>query len=94
MNPILIRNILELLGKLTGVVCVYNISTAALSKVKLKNERKYEEYLIRDFPYIDPISLEERKKRVNSEKNKELLLYIEKLERFTDEENLNEGLLN
>ena len=94
MNPFSIRNILELLAKLTGVVCMSNVSITALSKVRLKKDKKYEEYLIRDFPYVDPISLEERKKRVNSTKNKELLFYIEKLERFTNEENLKNAYRN
>lgn len=94
MNPDLIRNILELIGKFTGAVCIYNVSMTALSKVKLKREKQYEQYLIREFPYVDPIPLEERKKRVNSEKNKELLFYIENLERFTDEENLKTAYRN
>jgi len=94
MNPIIIRSILESLGKLTGIVCIYNLSITALSKVRLKKDKKYEDFLIRDFPYVDPISLEERKKRINSAKNKELLFYIEKLERFTDEENLKNAYRN
>ena len=94
MNPMLIRNILELLGQLTGIVCIYNISTTAFSNMILKKDKKYEKYLIRDFPYIDKVPLEERKKRINSAKNKELLFYIEKLENFTDEENLKNAYRN
>ena len=94
MNPILIRNVLELLGQFTGIVCIYNISTIAFSNLILKKDKKYEKYLIHDFPHVDKVPLEERKKRVNSTKNKELLFYIEKLEKFTDEENLKNAYRN
>ena len=94
MDPWTVQNFLVSCARslmyATSIYLVQNI--AAISRIKIarlnRDINHCQNKIINDIPFIDPQTVEERKRELSREKLKQLEWYVRKLERYTSEENL------
>ena len=72
----------------TTVKVAKTTSAVIINKRQLNKISKYNGWVIKEFPFIDNISLEERKQVLNNNNSKDLLSLVQKLTNYTSEENL------
>lgn len=72
----------------TTIKVAKTTSAVILNKRQLNKISKYNGYVIKEFPFIDNESIENRKKELNKTSSKDLLSLFQKLANYTSEENL------
>lgn len=71
-----------------------NLIAFVFDKKRLCQQSKYDGSIIKEAPFISNCNIDELKKDINKQKVELLLLFIEKLEEYTTEENLKRAYKN